>query len=152
MTERQFSLLAPADQNEIISILNRSIDRTSSESDRRYPRHNFLSQLNIDSDTLSVQIYTRDHRVRDDISASAASELVRVILSSIEGRRGDFQQEFVTINGTLVSMLKIWNFNQAPVDIRNIVRDASIVGIVKLDFFYHFRRSISSFYSVYLNA
>ena len=152
MTERQFSLLAPADQNEIISILNRSIDRTSSESDRRYPRHNFLSQLNIDSDTLSVQIYTRGHRVRDDISASAALELVRVILSSIEGRRGDFQQEFVTINGTLVSMLKIWNFNQAPVDIRNIVRDASIVGIVKLDFFYHFKRSISSFYSVYLNA
>ena len=135
MVERQFSLLEQADQNEIISILNRSIDRTSSESDRRYPGHIFWCQLNIDSNTLSVQTYTRSHRVRDDISARASLDLVRVIFNTIEGRRGDFQQDFVAINGTLVSMLKIWHFNQAPVDIRNIVRDASIVGIVKLDFF-----------------
>ena len=152
MNERQFSLMMPADRNEIIAILNQSIDRTTIESERRYPRHRFWCILNIESSTLSVQLFYRGHRIREDIPARTALDLVNMIFSSIEGRRGDFQQEFVSLNGTLVSLLKVWSFENAPVDLRNILRDASIVGIVKLDLFFHFRQSITSFYSVYLNA
>ena len=152
MNERQAIRMPFSDRMEIISLMNQSIDRDTIECENRFPRHIFWCQFNFYDPNTTVQIYYRGHRVREDLTVSSVESLMNIVLSTQQIRMRDFQQEFVAMDGTLVSLLTIWNWNIRPVSIRNLLEHASIVGFSQLDFYFSFRDAICRSYTVYLDA
>ena len=90
--------------------------------------------------------------MREDLTVASVESLLTVITNAQRNRMRDFQQEFVAMDGTLVSLLTIWNWNQQPVSIRNLLEHASIIGFSQLDYYFSFRNAICRSYTVYLNA
>ena len=152
MNERQAVRIPFSDRTEILALTNQSIDRNTMECDYRFPRHVFWCQFNFYNPNITVQIYYRGHRVRENLTVTAVESILELISNTQRNRLRDFRQEFVAMDGTLVSLLTLWNWNQRPVNIRGLLEHASIVGVSQLDFYFSFRGAICQSFTVYLNA
>ena len=152
MNKRQAIRMPFSDRTEVFSLMNQSIDRDTIECENRFPRHIFWCQFNFYEPNITVQIYYRGFRVREDLTVASVESILNFISNEQRIRMRDFQQEFVAMDGTLVSLLTIWNWNQRPVSIRGLLEHASIVGFSQLDFYFSFRDAICRSYAVYLNA
>lgn len=152
MNERQAVRIPFSDRTEIFSLMNRSIDRNTIECENRFPRYIFWCQFNFYDPNTTVQIYYRGHRVRENLTVTSVESILAIITNMQRNRMRDFQQEFVAMDGTLVSLLTLWNWNSQPISIRNLLEHASIVGISQLDFYFSFRDAVCRSYTVYLNA